>query len=358
MLQIVDGPFKIADTFCDGMDQRIQHQHLTEFYYEHAECLGEYADLVFRSPAFYDDKWDAKTARGNSKKTLDAVRNRIQTVADNLWTIDHSEDPAADVMRACYLSTLSMEQALAVKESMSALPNAGSASLTAEEDAVVGNKTIRFSGTRRQMELLIKSAQAIGLEVEELEDNMPNSFIIRENPDFDSFVAFDIETSGTLGAANGDAPSEIIEIGAVAVENGVITRKFDMLCNPGRKITPMNERITHITNAMVADQPPVSEVIRKFHEFAGDAVLVGHNILSSDMKYITKAAARVGLSFENDCFDSYRYARQFKDQMGWQDVKLETLSEIFGIEQSEAHRAWCDAEANAKLFFELKRLQK
>ena len=32
------------------------------------------------------------------------------------------------------------------------------------------------------------------------------------------------------------------------------------------------------------------------------------------------------------------------------------LSEYFGITQAEAHRAWCDAEANAYVYLKLKEL--
>ena len=40
---------------------------------------------------------------------------------------------------------------------------------------------------------------------------------------------------------------------------------------------------------------------------------------------------------------------------GWDNVKLTTLSEYFCIEQKEAHRAWCDAEANAYVYLRLKK---
>ena len=34
--------------------------------------------------------------------------------------------------------------------------------------------------------------------------------------------------------------------------------------------------------------------------------------------------------------------------------KLEYLSQQFGISQPDAHRAWCDAEANVGVYFKLK----
>ena len=44
-----------------------------------------------------------------------------------------------------------------------------------------------------------------------------------------------------------------------------------------------------------------------------------------------------------------------KNAMGWKTVKQEYLSQQFGISQPDAHRAWCDAEANAGVYFKLKR---
>ena len=59
---------------------------------------------------------------------------------------------------------------------------------------------------------------------------------------------------------------------------------------------------------------------------------------------------------ENPFFDTYLYAKRFKDAQGWENVKLEYLSGVFGIEQNAAHRAWCDAEANVGVYFKLKEL--
>ena len=109
--------------------------------------------------------------------------------------------------------------------------------------------------------------------------------------------------------------------------NGEITETFSQLVNPGRNILPRIVRITHITDAMVADQPGPEE-----------------------------AARRVGIRLENPFFDTYRFARTLKETQGWENVKLEYLSEILGIAQPDAHRAWCDAQANAQLYVKLREL--
>ena len=223
-----------------------------------------------------------------------------------------------------------------------------------EDNAVTGYQILKLTGTPEQMTQIKALAKKLGMEVEVLEDGMPAAMAELTEPNFDSFVAFDIETTGTYGADNGDDPAEITEIGAVKVVNGQIVERFSELANPGRKIVPSIERLTHITNEMVRDKPPIDEVIRKFKDFVGDAILVGHNIKSCDIPHITKAGKRAGVTFDNDYFDTYRYAKNLKDAIGWENVKLEYLSQQFGISQPDAHRAWCDVEANVGVYFRLR----
>ena len=225
-----------------------------------------------------------------------------------------------------------------------------------DEDRVTGYKVLKITGTRRQMAQLMDQLELMGLDFDELEDGMPGELTELTEPSFDSFVAFDIETTGTFGAASGDVPAEITEIGAVKVVNGEIVAREDWLCDPERRIVPRIARLTHITDDMVRGQPPVSEIICRFADFAGDLPLVGHNIRSSDLHYIVRAANRAGIAMGNPFFDTYLYAKRFKDAQGWENVKLEYLSGSFGIEQNDAHRAWCDAEANVGVYFKLKEI--
>ena len=61
---------------------------------------------------------------------------------------------------------------------------------------------------------------------------------------------------------------------------------------------------------MVADKPPVDEVIKMFYEFVGDSILIGHNIKSSDLRYITKAANKAGVNFKVPFLDTYLLAKK------------------------------------------------
>ena len=73
-------------------------------------------------------------------------------------------------------------------------------------------------------------------------------------------IVLDFETSG-LSPHYGD---RAIEIGAVKLENSMITDRFQSLMNPGFRISSFIESFTGISNDMVAAAPPCEEVMELF----------------------------------------------------------------------------------------------
>ena len=356
---MIDEPLSEIDSFVQRAkeaEREAKHAEIKRFYDGISGPLGDLAERVFTSEAFYDKKWE--NASTKVKVWQDALREKVAQAAADLRTIQQTGGSHAPALISRYIETMDMAETAAYQKTLADTAAASQAEVAAveDEDRVTGYKVLKLTGTRQQMAQLMNQIELLGLDWEELEDGMPGELRELTAPDFDSFVAFDIETTGTFGAANGDAEAEITEIGAVKVLNGQIVAKEDWLCNPGRPITPMVSRLTHITNEMVSDRPLVSEIIRRFADFAGDLPLMGHNIKSSDLHYITRAADRAGVRLENAFVDTYRYAKQFQAAQGWPNVRLETLSRLFGIEQNQAHRAWCDAEANVGVYFKLKEM--
>ena len=358
LIALIDAPLKAIGTYLDSAkeaEKEQKRQEIRAFYDREATPLGELADALFASPSFWNPKWELKSAK--AKMWQDEIREKIAQAAADLSSLQSAGGEHTPALIAKYLECQDMEQVHQFRESLTVAKEISTTVEAADEhDNVVGWQIMKIHGTRRQMQMLRDQLEIMGMEFEILEDGMPGKLEELNVPDFDSFVAFDIETSGTFGAAKGDVPSEITEIGAVKVENGKIVSRFSSLCTPGRKITPIAMKVTGITDAMVLSEPPVDVVIRLFAEFVGDSILVGHNIKSSDLHYITTAANRAGVAFENKFFDTYLYAKTLKEQQGWENVKLEYLSKVFGITQNEAHRAWCDAEANVDVYFKLKEL--
>jgi len=154
------------------------------------------------------------------------------------------------------------------------------------------------------------------------------------------FAAFDLETTG-FGAS-----ARITEIGAVKVHCGEIVERFDTLVNPGMPIPPGITALTGITNAMVADAPCIHEALPVFFDFTEGLPLVAHNA-RFDCGFIQREMERQNLEREFCVADTLSLARKT-----WKlpCYKLGFLTDYFCIAQEEAHRAWCDAEATAKLY--------
>ncbi len=356
IVSIIDGPYKKAKTFVDSAEKSQKKNEIMRYAMQKASEYGDVGRKIIESPTFFNSSWANKyTSVKSIHESIDSILN--QAVMD-VNSIQATGGDNTAVLMARYFETLSMDDVKSFKSSLSEIDIEIDSMSVESENNVLGYKILKITATEDQMASIMDQFEIMGVEVEEIEDGMPKAMEELMTPDFDSFVAFDIETTGSNGAANGDSEAQITEIGAVRVVNGVVTERFDMLANPGRKIVPRIARITHITDDMVADQPPVSEVIKKFHEFVGDSIVVGHNIKSSDLRYITKAADKTGIHFDVPFLDTYFLAKRFKDTQKWEKINLGYLAQQYGFEHKEAHRAWSDAEVNAQVYFELQKLSR
>ena len=351
LIELVNVPYKMLDNMIKDFEKAEKKAKILEYANEKASVLGEYGSNVVNSEVFFDEKWLNKTC--SEKKWKTEVDKIISDAADAIAVINQTGGDNKSMLLAFFFSKLSLkgaDQFLNVANSDSKIQE----DEIDDDDKVVGYKVLKIYGTRRQMNKLVSSLEMAEFDYEEVEDGMPEEMKQRFDVDFDTFVAFDLEHTGTFGISRNDAESEITELGAVKVVNGEIVDRFSMLANPGRKITPMMERYTHITNDMVKDEPSIDEVIKKFKEFVGDFLLLGHNIKSCDIPHITKAGKRVGIFFDNEYYDTRVLANKLKEKNGWKETKLPYLSNYYKVSQENAHRAMCDAEANAEVFFKMK----
>ena len=157
-----------------------------------------------------------------------------------------------------------------------------------------------------------------------------------------TFVVFDIETTG-FRAVN----DRIIEIGAVKVENGMITEKFSEFVNPERPIPFEIEKLTSINDRMVEDAPNISVILPKFMDFCGGSVLVAHNA-DFDTGFIRHNCEVLGLPYDYTYVDTLGIARSFLE--GLKNYKLDTVVEAMGCTLANHHRAVDDAGATADVF--------
>ncbi|WP_022757015.1 exonuclease domain-containing protein [Butyrivibrio fibrisolvens] len=354
LIDMVKIPLDTIDKLIKDNAKKAKEQEIMEYARSHAAVLGEYADKVIGSDNFFNQRW--LLASYKTKDWQADIDKIITDSSDAFETIEKVGGNQKAALRAFYFDKLSLDGADKFLQEASSDNEASTSTSVEDEDAVVGYKVLKIYGTDRQMRQLMTELTLSDIEFEEMEDGMPKTMEEITTPDFSSFVCFDIEHTGTMGINKGDAESEIIEIGAVKVRNGEIVDRFDMLANPGRKIVPMISRLTHITDEMVANEPPVEEVIKKFKEFVGNDILVGHNIKSCDIPHISRAAKRAGVKIDNKYLDTKILAKKVKESKGWDKITLPYLAEFYGFEHKEVHRAWSDAEVNARLYFELQKV--
>ncbi|MDO5136127.1 MAG: PolC-type DNA polymerase III [Eubacteriales bacterium] len=156
------------------------------------------------------------------------------------------------------------------------------------------------------------------------------------------FVVFDIETTGFSPLT-----CRIIEIGAVLVENGVITDRFSTFVNPQVPIPFRIEQLTGISDPMVMEAPVIEEVLPKFLEFSRDAVMVAHNA-DFDMGFIMENCRRQGLPHQFTYVDTVGMARFLLPALN--RFKLDTVAKAVGVSLDHHHRAVDDAECTARIF--------
>lgn len=160
-----------------------------------------------------------------------------------------------------------------------------------------------------------------------------------------TFICFDIETTGLSAARD-----KITEIGAVKVENGVITDTFSTFANPEMPIPQKITQLTGITDDMVKDAPSQSEAVGAFLEFAGDNVLVAHNA-PFDTSFIAKACEDMSREYNYTSIDTVAISRAILTDI--KNCKLDTVAKFLRLGDFNHHRATDDAEMLARIFINL-----
>jgi DNA polymerase-3 subunit epsilon len=163
----------------------------------------------------------------------------------------------------------------------------------------------------------------------------------------DHLVVFDFETTG-LSPDMGD---RAIEIGAVLIENGRITDRFQQLMDPGIRIPVFIENLTGITNTMVKDARGNAEVMSDFYEFIAGHNLVAHNA-SFDERFLRAEFRRIKKYFSGGIVCSLLASRRIFQAAP--NHQLATLAQYKKLPSNGIyHRALADAEVTAHLWLSL-----
>lgn len=155
-----------------------------------------------------------------------------------------------------------------------------------------------------------------------------------------NLVVFDLETTGTDRVRD-----EIVEIAAQRFGS---QDTFQTLVQPRRPVGA-SVAVHHLTDEMLAREGrPFEEALEAFAQFAGGAVLAGHNAATFDLPFLALAAERAGSHRWSGCelFDTLDLSRRFYRLPRY---RLDSLAQHFGFAAAPTHRALADVQTTCEL---------
>jgi len=165
-----------------------------------------------------------------------------------------------------------------------------------------------------------------------------------------TFVVFDTETTGLRP----EAGDRVISLAGVRVTGSEVRphETFDTLVHLGRPVPPDSVRFHGITDAALAGAPPLDVVLPAFLRFAGDAVLVGHEV-SFDLQFLGPEAQRLGLPSltTRPVLDTRLLSRSLHGPA--EEHSLEAVALRLGVSVVGRHSALGDALTTAEVFVRL-----
>lgn len=166
----------------------------------------------------------------------------------------------------------------------------------------------------------------------------------------DDYVLVDIETTGLSPVKD-----DIIEIGAIKVENNKMVDTFNQLIKIDRSLPQFITNLTGITDEMLRTGRMPDEVFRDFVNFIGESVIIGHNV-NFDLGFLSnKCKKYLDYNLANDYIDTLYLARRLVPHSV--NYKLGTLANLFNISYKGAHRGLKDVEITYEVYNRLRKMR-
>lgn len=158
-----------------------------------------------------------------------------------------------------------------------------------------------------------------------------------------TFVIFDIETTGL--SINYDT---IIEIAGIKVKNGTVLGEFSELIDPEMTVSKFTENFTKINNSMLKGKRKLKDVLKDFHDFAKDSILVAHNA-PFDVDFLSHNFRELGIDNKiNPSIDTLVLAKALIPDKSRYDLK--SMCRFYKVDLEEHHRALSDTKALFEIF--------
>jgi DNA polymerase-3 subunit epsilon len=162
-----------------------------------------------------------------------------------------------------------------------------------------------------------------------------------------AYAVVDVETTGGSLASG----HRIVDIAIVRVEGGQVGEVWRTLVNPGRDLPWDVQRLTGISDGMVAVAPWFEHIAPEVTARLEGRVFVGHNV-AFDWRFVsTELVEALGAAPSVARLCTIRMARFLL--RGVRRRNLDALARYYGIVNHARHRADGDALATARVFVRL-----
>lgn len=152
-----------------------------------------------------------------------------------------------------------------------------------------------------------------------------------------TYAFVDVETTGTSAQYG-----QIIEIGIIRVEDGIVTDTYQTLLKPARPLPPIITSITGITDQDLVDAPQFEEVSGRIQELLEGAIFVAHNA-AFDYAFVKQEFKRLGVSWNAKTLCTVKVSRNlFPNE---ERHNLDSLIARYNLPMKKRHRAYDDAYA-------------
>src|SRR3989339_771095 len=155
----------------------------------------------------------------------------------------------------------------------------------------------------------------------------------------EKYEIVDVETTGLDPVQN-----EIIEIGALKVEEGEVKDVFNTLICPSAEISSRIEQLTGINKEMVSGHPTIKDIAPQFLSFMGNNIIVAHNT-DFDIPFLKH---HLGKKFDNMLVCTLKLSKKYLPNLS--NHKLHTLAAYYGINAQNQHRALGDVETTYQIW--------
>ena len=165
--------------------------------------------------------------------------------------------------------------------------------------------------------------------------------VLRDRP----VVVFDLETTGFSPEKN-----RIIEFGAVKIADGKVADRFSQFVNPEEPIPFRIQKLTGISDSMVAGAKTIDLILPFFLRFCEGCILVGHNV-AFDIGFVKANADRLGLPCSFTTVDTLGLARALLP--GHARYTLDAVAKLLNVSLENHHRAVDDAACTADIYLKM-----